>query len=105
MSVFFSLVVFSFFLSLALSVASWLVGEKRPDGEKVSGYECGFDSFESARVPFSVRFFLVGILFLLFDLEIALLFPWAIVYDLAGLAGFISVFLFLVILVVGLAYE
>ena len=70
-----SLVVISLFISLAISVASFLVGEKRPDGEKVSGYECGFDSFESARVPFSVRFFLVGILFLLFDLEISLLFP------------------------------
>lgn len=75
MSVFLSLLVLGFSLSLLLSIASWLVGEKRPDGEKVSGYECGFDSFESARVPFSVRFFLVGILFLLFDLEISLLFP------------------------------
>lgn len=105
MSVFFSLVVISFFLSLAISVGSFLVGEKRPDGEKVSGYECGFDSFESARVPFSVRFFLVGILFLLFDLEISLLFPWAVVYDLVGLGGFISVVLFLLVLVAGLAYE
>lgn len=72
---FFSLVTFSLVLSFLLSSASWLVGERRPDGEKVSGYECGFESFESARVPFSVRFFLVGILFLLFDLEVSLLFP------------------------------
>lgn len=75
MSVFFFLVAFSLLLSFILSFVSWLVGEKSPDGQKVSGYECGFDSFESARVPFSVQFFLVGILFLLFDLEISLLFP------------------------------
>lgn len=75
MSVLFFLVAFSLFLSFILSIVSWLVGEKSPDGQKVSGYECGFDSFESARVPFSVQFFLVGLLFLLFDLEISLLFP------------------------------
>ena len=75
MGVVVTLVAFSLILSLVLPAMSWLVGEKRPDGEKVSGYECGFDSFESARVPFSVRFFLVGILFLLFDLEVSLLFP------------------------------
>ena len=105
MSVFFFLVAFSLVLSCILSVASWFIGEKSPDGEKVSGYECGFDSFESARVPFSVRFFLVGILFLLFDLEISLLFPWAVVYDLVGFWGFFSVLVFLIVLVVGLVYE
>lgn len=105
MHVFYLLVAFSLLLSCILSLASWLVSEKSPNGDKASGYECGFDSFESARVPFSVRFFLVGLLFLLFDLEVSLLFPWAVVYDLIGLPGFCSVSIFLVILVVGLAYE
>lgn len=92
-------------LSLILTAGSWLIGDKRPDSEKASGYECGFDSFQSARVPFSVRFFLVGILFLLFDLEISLLFPWVVVYDIIGLWGFVSISVFIIVLVIGLTYE
>ena len=105
MNVFSLLIVFSLLLSCILSLASWLSGEKCPNGDKISGYECGFDSFESARVPFSIRFFLIGILFLLFDLEVSLLFPWAVLYHLVGLWGFYSVFVFFIILIAGLAYE
>ena len=81
------------------------MGEKQSDGEKVSGYECGFDAFESSRVPFSVRFFLVGLLFMLFDLEISFLFPWSVVFDWIGLGGSGGVFVFLLVLVAGLVYE
>ena len=65
-----------------------MVGVRQPDSEKVSEYECGFDPFESARIPFSVRFFLVGILFMIFDLEISYIFPWGVVYSHIGLYGF-----------------
>ena len=71
----FVLLLISTALSTIISSASYLLGEKKPDNEKVSAYECGFDPFESSRIPFSVRFFLVGILFLIFDLEISYLFP------------------------------
>lgn len=82
-----------------------LLGPNRPDPEKLSPYECGFDAFEDARMKFDVRYYLVAILFILFDLEIAFLFPWAVVLNDIGFAGFLSMMLFLAILTVGFAYE
>ena len=82
-----------------------LLGPNRPDPEKLSPYECGFEAFEDARMKFDVRYYLVAILFILFDLEIAFLFPWATVLNDIGLFGFISMMVFLGILVVGFIYE
>ena len=82
-----------------------LVAPNRPDPEKLSPYECGFEAFEDARMKFDVRSCLVAILFILFDLEIAFLFPWAIVLNEIGLFGFLSMMVFLAILVVGFVYE
>ncbi|NBP34710.1 MAG: NADH-quinone oxidoreductase subunit A [Betaproteobacteria bacterium] len=82
-----------------------LLGPSRPNAEKLSPYECGFDAFEDARIKFDVRYYLVAILFILFDLEIAFLFPWAAAYQEIGLVGFWSVMVFLGILVVGFVYE
>src|SRR5512136_3467652 len=77
----------------------------RPDARKLSPYECGFEAFEDARMKFDVRYYLVAILFILFDLEIAFLFPWAVVLPEIGLFGFVSMMIFLLILVVGFIYE
>ena len=85
--------------------AGKLIGPNRPDPEKLSPYECGFEAFEDARMKFDVRYYLVAILFILFDLEIAFLFPWATVINDIGLAGFLAMALFLAILVVGFIYE
>jgi len=82
-----------------------LTGAHNPDPEKLTPYECGFEAFEDARMKFDVRYYLVAILFILFDLEIAFLFPWAVVLNDIGLAGFLSMMLFLAILTVGFAYE
>jgi len=82
-----------------------LLGPNRPDPEKLSPYECGFEAFEDARMKFDVRYYLVAILFILFDLEIAFLFPWATVINDIGLPGFFAMMLFLAILVVGFVYE
>jgi NADH-quinone oxidoreductase subunit A len=82
-----------------------LLGPSRPDAEKLSPYECGFEAFEDARMKFDVRYYLVAILFILFDLEIAFLFPWAVVLNEIGLFGFLSMMAFLAILVVGFVYE
>jgi len=82
-----------------------LAGPSRPDSEKLSSYECGFEAFEDARMKFDVRYYLVAILFILFDLEIAFLFPWAIVLKEIGTFGFVSMMIFLAILVVGFVYE
>ncbi len=87
------------------SGVSRLLGVHRPDSEKLSPYECGFEAFEDARMKFDVRYYLVAILFILFDLEIAFLFPWAIVLREIGMFGFHSMVLFLAILVVGFVYE
>ena len=86
-------------------VASTLLGVNRPDPDKLSPYECGFEAFEDARMKFDVRYYLVAILFILFDLEIAFLFPWAIVLQELGWFGVISMGVFLFILVVGFIYE
>jgi NADH-quinone oxidoreductase subunit A len=82
-----------------------LLGPNRPDEKKNSPYECGFEAFEDARMKFDVRFYLVAILFILFDLEIAFLFPWAIVLKEIGTFGFVSMMIFLAILTVGFIYE
>ena len=84
---------------------STALGANRPDSEKLSPYECGFEAFEDARMKFDVRYYLVAILFILFDLDIAYLFPWAITLNEIGLFGFLSMMLFLTILVVGFVYE
>jgi len=83
----------------------WLLAPNRPDAEKLSPYECGFEAFEDARMKFDVRYYLVAILFILFDLEIAFLFPWAVVLESIGAFGFWSMVVFLAILVVGFVYE
>jgi NADH-quinone oxidoreductase subunit A len=96
-------------VGLAVGVAPMLLGRllgpHRPDPEKLSPYECGFEPFEDARMKFDVRYYLVAILFILFDLEIAFLFPWATVINDIGFAGFLSMMLFLAILTVGFVYE
>jgi NADH-quinone oxidoreductase subunit A len=84
---------------------SRLLGHHRPDPEKLSPYECGFEAFEDARMKFDVRYYLVAILFILFDLEIAFLFPWAVVLEQIGTFGFVAMVIFLAILVVGFVYE
>jgi NADH-quinone oxidoreductase subunit A len=86
-------------------LAGWLLGPHRPDPEKLSPYECGFEAFEDARMKFDVRYYLVAILYILFDLEIAFLFPWAVVLEELGMFGFVSMVIFLGILVVGFIYE
>jgi NADH-quinone oxidoreductase subunit A len=82
-----------------------VLGPNRPDSEKLSPYECGFEAFEDARMRFDVRYYLVAILFILFDLEIAFLFPWAVVLNEIGIFGLVSMLIFLAILVVGFIYE
>ena len=84
---------------------SRLLGHHRPDSEKLSPYECGFEAFEDARMKFDVRYYLVASLFILFDLEIAFLFPWAVVLEEIGMFGFLAMVVFLAILVVGFVYE
>jgi len=83
----------------------FILGPSRPDPEKLSPYECGFEAFEDARMKFDVRYYLVAILFILFDLEIAFLFPWAVSLREIGASGFWAMMIFLAILVVGFAYE
>lgn len=85
--------------------AGKILGPSRPDSEKLSPYECGFEAFEDARLQFDVRYYLVAILFILFDLEIAFLFPWAVALKDIGFFGFMSMMLFLTILVLGFIYE
>ena len=92
-------------VGVAPMVLGKLLGPSRPDPEKLSPYECGFEAFEDARMKFDVRYYLVAILFILFDLEIAFLFPWATVINEIGAFGFLSMMLFLTILVVGFIYE
>ena len=92
-------------IGLALLVAPFLVAYKKPDPEKVSAYECGFDAFDDARMKFDVRFYLVSILFIIFDLEVAFLFPWAVAFKDVGWFGFWSMMLFLGVLTIGFIYE
>jgi len=86
-------------------LAGFVLGPQRPDDEKRSPYECGFEPFDDAQMKFDVRFYLVAILFIIFDLEIAFLFPWAVVLNDIGMFGLLAMFLFLAILVVGFIYE
>ncbi len=86
-------------------LAGFVLGPQRPDDEKLSPYECGFAPFDEAHMKFDVRFYLVAILFIIFDLEIAFLFPWAVILDDIGVFGLLAMFLFLAILVVGFIYE
>jgi NADH-quinone oxidoreductase subunit A len=86
-------------------VAGFILGPRRPDSEKLSPYECGFEAFEDSRMKFDVRYYLVAILFIIFDLEIAFLFPWAVVLGKIGMFGFVSMVIFLAILVIGFIYE
>ena len=86
-------------------VLGYILGPNRPDAEKNSPYECGFEAFEDARMKFDVRYYLVAILFILFDLEIAFLIPWAVAFGDIGATGFWAGIVFLAILVVGFAYE
>ncbi len=92
-------------IGLAPMAIGKILGPSRPDPEKTSPYECGFEAFEDARMKFDVRYYLVAILFILFDLEIAFLFPWAVSLDSIGFFGFVSMMIFLAILVVGFIYE
>lgn len=92
-------------LSLAMVLASFVVGTQRPDSEKLSSYECGFEAFDDSRRQFDVRFYLVAILFIIFDLEVAFLFPWAISLGDIGLFGFWSMVVFLGVLTIGFVYE
>jgi len=89
---------------VAISAGS-VLGPHNPDEEKGSPYECGFEAFEHARMKFDVRYYLVAILFIVFDLEIAFLFPWAVVLDEIGMFGFLAMVVFLLVLVVGFIYE
>jgi NADH-quinone oxidoreductase subunit A len=99
------------FIGVALTIglvalaAGSLLGPNKPNAEKLSPYECGFEAFENTRMKFDVRYYLVAILFIVFDLEIAFLFPWAVVLDEIGLFGFLAMTIFLLVLVVGFIYE
>ncbi len=98
-------IIVGFAVAAILPILGRILGPNRPDSEKLSPYECGFEAFEDARMKFDVRYYLVAILFILFDLEIAFLFPWAIALGDIGLFGFWAMMIFLGILVVGFAYE
>ena len=92
-------------IALALLVSPFILAVKSPDPEKVSAYECGSDAFDDARMKFDVRFYLVSILFIIFDLEVAFLFPWAVAFKDVGWFGFWSMLIFLGVLTVGFIYE
>ena len=92
-------------IGLGLLVAPFLVAFKQPDPEKLSAYECGFNAFDDARMKFDVRFYLVAILFIIFDLEVSFLFPWAAAFGDLGVFGFWSMMIFLAVLTIGFIYE
>jgi len=108
LSEYLSIIIF-FFIALAISIGfvviNYLLSPKNPDPEKLSAYECGFEAFSDSRIQFDVRFYLVAILFIIFDLEIAFLFPWAISLKNIGLLGFFSMMIFLLVLTIGFIYE
>ncbi len=92
-------------MACLIMIASFIVAKQNPDDQKLSPYECGFDAFEDTRSQFDVRFYLVAILFIIFDLEVAFLFPWAVSLGSIGLLGFWSMMIFLGVLTVGFIYE
>jgi NADH-quinone oxidoreductase subunit A len=92
-------------ISLAILLVPFLIAYKQPDTEKLSAYECGFNAFDDARMTFDVRFYLVAILFIIFDLEVSFLFPWAVSFRQLGVYGFWSMMVFLAVLTVGFIYE
>ncbi len=92
-------------IGLVLLIVPFVVAYQQPDPEKLSAYECGFNAFDDARMKFDVRFYLVAILFIIFDLEVAFLFPWAIVFKDVGVYGFWSMMIFLGVLTIGFIYE
>ena len=92
-------------ISLALLIVPFVIAPSKPDPEKLSAYECGFDAFDDSRMRFDVKFYLVAILFIIFDLEVAVLFPWAVSLGEVGLFGFWSMMVFLGVLTVGFIYE
>ena len=93
------------FIAVGMTLMSFVFGESNPDKEKLSAYECGFEAFDDARGRFDVRFYLVAILFIIFDLEVAFLFPWAVSLSSLGLFGFWSMIIFLFLLTIGFIYE
>ena len=97
--------IISLILSFLIIILSLVLGDKTPDKEKVSVYECGFDPFHNPGEPFSIRFFLIAILFLIFDLEISFLFPWSKSSNIIELKGQIIIIIFIIILTIGLIYE
>ena len=103
-----SILIFLFialFLSIGFILINFIASPSNPDPEKLSAYECGFEAFEDSRLQFDVRFYLVAILFIIFDLEIAFLFPWAISLGSIGLTGYWSMMIFLSVLTIGFIYE
>ena len=105
---YFSIIIFLIIalgLSFVFIILNYLLSPKNPDPEKLSAYECGFEAFDDSRMRFDVRFYLVAILFIIFDLEIAFLFPWAISLGNLGLLGFWSMMFFLGVLTIGFIYE
>jgi NADH-quinone oxidoreductase subunit A len=92
-------------IGIVLLIVPFIVAYQQPDPEKLSAYECGFNAFDDARMKFDVRFYLVAILFIIFDLEVAFLFPWAVAFKQVGVYGFWSMMLFLGVLTVGFIYE
>jgi len=92
-------------LSAVLLIVPFIVAYQQPDPEKMSAYECGFNAFDDARMKFDVRFYLVAILFIIFDLEVAFLFPWAVAFGQLGVFGFWSMMAFLAVLTIGFIYE
>ncbi len=98
-------IVLGLVVGVGMMAAGLILSPSRPDDQKNSPYECGFEAFEDARMKFDVRFYLVAILFIIFDLEIAFMFPWALVLDEVGLFGFWAMVIFLTVLVVGFIYE
>ena len=108
LSEYLSILIFLFialFLSIGFIIANFLASPSNPDPEKLSAYECGFEPFEDARMQFDIRYYLVAILFILFDLEIAFLFPWAVAFKDLDYFGLVSMMIFLGILVIGFLYE
>ena len=95
----------AFVICTILLVVPFVIAVRKPDPEKVSTYECGFDAFDDARMKFDVRFYLVSLLFIIFDLEVAFLFPWAVAFDEVGALGFWAMIIFLAVLTIGFIYE